>query len=78
MEHKCKELDLANADEETNCEFTIKYTLWHVSGLYTDMPESVGKCNWKLINNEDEHYSPPYINYCPYCGEKLGKNNKGG
>ena len=58
MEHKCEELEKINGDKQSLYEYTI----------IKDSETSL----WQLLNNSDDYYSPPYIYFCPFCGEKLG------
>ena len=69
MEHKCQELAKANQDSENNCKFTIEYYLCHKH----DDINNITRWVWLLLNNDDDYYRPPYINFCPFCGEDLNK-----
>lgn len=60
-EHKCEELEKANNDSEANCTFQIVKC----------NPEGEERNIWALVNNDDDYYSPPYINFCPFCGKDL-------
>jgi len=65
QEHKCKQLSEANKDSECKCNYQIVYC--QPNDKYEERKV------WAMVNNNDDYYSPPYINFCPFCGEDLIK-----
>lgn len=68
MNHKCTKMDEVNKEGRSNFTIVFEVACVHIAGVHK-VPDPPPQ--WHLWNNDDDYYSPEYINYCPFCGKEL-------